>query len=186
MVEGLGALQKTLHVNVYQFVNCKDNYESMRSVLDNVYALARWASVHGHTMILSGDLNATLLESHRVNYADTVSLLPGDSLLRDCFTATGASAVSGSDAVTWKSKSGQQEAVLDHIWYWPASLREVSSGVEWRADSRFDHAIKWAEFNGNDVGFGTLRDTTRTPFRPKLKLTTVSYTHLTLPTKRIV
>eukprot|EP00961_Rhodomonas_salina_P284854 3849361-Rhodomonas_salina.1 len=51
LVEGLGSSRKTLHVNVYQLVNSKDNYEGMRAVLDNVYALARWANAHGHNMI---------------------------------------------------------------------------------------------------------------------------------------
>eukprot|EP00961_Rhodomonas_salina_P129225 1740796-Rhodomonas_salina.1 len=101
-------------------------------------------------MILSGDLNATLNDSHRMNYADPLALLPGDLLLRECFAATNASLVSDGDTVTWKSKSGQQQAVLDHIWFWPPSLRETGAGVEWREDSRFDHAIRWAAFNGND------------------------------------
>eukprot|EP00961_Rhodomonas_salina_P209320 2825508-Rhodomonas_salina.2 len=72
--------------------------------------------------------------------------------------------------MTWKSKIGQQQAVLDHIWYWLPTLQEVKAGVEWQEDSRFDHAIKWAEFDGNDVGFSTLSYTTQTPFFPKLKL----------------
>eukprot|EP00961_Rhodomonas_salina_P038809 521531-Rhodomonas_salina.1 len=55
-------------------------------------------------------LNATLKDEHRINYADSISLLPGDSLLRDCFSSTGASVVSGNDVITWKSKVGQQQA----------------------------------------------------------------------------
>eukprot|EP00961_Rhodomonas_salina_P081705 1098312-Rhodomonas_salina.1 len=142
----------------------------MRAVLDNVYALVRWANSHGHNMILSGDLNATLKDEHQINYADSISLLPVD-LLRDCFSSTGVSVVSGSDVMTWKSKVGQQQAVLDHLWFWPPSLHKVGSGVEWRKDLCFDHAIRWAEFDGNDVGFGTVHDTTSTPFLLKLKLT---------------
>eukprot|EP00961_Rhodomonas_salina_P045519 611297-Rhodomonas_salina.1 len=77
--------------------------------------------------------------------------------------------------MTWKSKPGQQQAVLDHIWYcqWrPQLLREVQVGVgvEWREDFHYDHAIRWAEFHGNYVGFGMLRDTTCAPFLPKLEL----------------
>eukprot|EP00961_Rhodomonas_salina_P291395 3931971-Rhodomonas_salina.1 len=66
-------------------------------------------------MILSGDLNATLKDNLRINYSDPLALLPGDSLLRDCFTSTGASQASNSDVMTWKSKVGQQQAVLDHL-----------------------------------------------------------------------
>eukprot|EP00961_Rhodomonas_salina_P089314 1201154-Rhodomonas_salina.1 len=87
----------------------------MLAVLDNIYALVLWANTHGHYMILSGDLNATLKDSLRINYLDPLSLLPGDSLLRDCFSATGALSASGDDIMTWKSKIGQQQAVLDHI-----------------------------------------------------------------------
>lgn len=41
-------------------------------------------------MILSGDLNATFDYSLQINYADPLALLPGDSLLRNCFAATKA------------------------------------------------------------------------------------------------
>eukprot|EP00961_Rhodomonas_salina_P247923 3350314-Rhodomonas_salina.1 len=143
-------MKKTLHVNVYQHVNSKENYEAMQAVLDNIYALARWANLHGHNMILSGDLNATLKDSLHINYADSLALLPGDELLSDCFSATNASLVSENEVVTWKSKVGQQQAVLDHIWFWPPSLRETGAGVEWQEDSRFDHAIRWASFDGSE------------------------------------
>eukprot|EP00961_Rhodomonas_salina_P061554 826502-Rhodomonas_salina.1 len=52
----------------------------------------------------------------------------------------------------------------------PPSLRETGAGVEWLEDSHFDQAIHWASFDGNYVGFGTIRDTTRTLFLLKLKL----------------
>eukprot|EP00961_Rhodomonas_salina_P293460 3933779-Rhodomonas_salina.1 len=171
LIGGHGVATKTLHVNVYQHVNDIDNYDEMRAVLDNIYTLVCWANSLGHNMILSGDLNATLNDMLRINYASGQSLGSGDRLLRDLFAATNATAAKGSDLITWKSKSGRQQATLDHILFWPPTLRNTDAGVRWLEDSRFDHGVRWAEFNGNDVGFGVDMDPTRTPFVPKLKLT---------------
>eukprot|EP00961_Rhodomonas_salina_P096733 1301071-Rhodomonas_salina.2 len=49
-------------------------------------------------------------------------------------------------------------------------MQTTTAGTTWHEDSRFDHAARWATFDGNDVGFLVELDHTRAKFVPKLKL----------------
>eukprot|EP00961_Rhodomonas_salina_P069446 932596-Rhodomonas_salina.1 len=105
LIQGIGSDTKTLHVNVYQHVNVVTTFAEMKVILDCVYELVRWAMRNWFSMILCGDLNATLDDALREGYSDTGSLEAGDHLLRDCFSATGATCASSHRDLTWRSNS---------------------------------------------------------------------------------
>jgi hypothetical protein len=47
---------------------------------------------------------------------------------------TGATNTPGSEAVTWKAKTGMQEATLDHVLVFPPDLRVTSGRTLWLED----------------------------------------------------
>mmetsp|Transcript_40976 Transcript_40976/g.83823 ORF Transcript_40976/g.83823 Transcript_40976/m.83823 type:complete len:275 (+) Transcript_40976:88-912(+) len=170
LARGLGSGVPTLHVNIYQHVNTLKNMPGFRNVLNALYELVKWAVLMHYQVVVVGDLQATLVDEHRWNYAEGGHLADGDNMTRDCFKAMGGTATVGSSEATFTAKSGEQSSVIDHIWKWPANLRDLDGGVVRLSDSRIDHALRWTSFECGDLGAVVDRDKTRVEFVPKIKL----------------
>ena len=129
-IQGFGADTPTLLVNTYQWVNSPENQLSAMSLLNHVYSLAKDCLRKNHHMIWTGDLNAVLSPDHRINYANVAALAPGDKLLQDMVMKMGATNILGQNEITWKSKIGDQQSTLDHIFVLPPDLQVVKGGAE--------------------------------------------------------
>ena len=168
-IQGFGAGFCSTLINTYQHVNTPANIPSATALLEAVYDVLKKAHMKNHNAIWTGDLHAVLSPAQRWNYSTGTSLDLGDSLLQRMTTKMGATNTLGGNCPTWRSKLGEQTATLDHILVFPPNLRVEKGGCFFLKDSRFDHAVRWIDVNGNDLGFHMAPDPTSMPFKPQIQ-----------------
>ena len=168
-IQGFGATRRSTLINTYQHVNTPHSLPLATELLESVYKTIRKAQKADHNALWTGDLNAVLAPCQRHNYAQGTSLDMGDSLLQRMAAKMGATNTPEHNSPTWRSKTGEQLATLDHILVFPPDLRVVKGGCFFLEDTRFDHAARWILVNGNDLGFPIAPDQTRTPFKPQIQ-----------------